>query len=312
MSRRVRFAGVGLAAVVAMALGVVASHAQQQQQSTAPAQGQEGTGYGPRAQAFIAAFNKGDAKAVAAFWTPEGDYTDQAGHKYKGRAALEKLYSRVFAERKGAKLKIIVTSLRLVTADVAIEEGITEVTPGEGGLPTAAKFTAVLVKKDGQWYFESVHDAVAQPPSNADHFEDLQWVLGDWAGEETKGESFRCGFAWAENKNFIVCSFATTLSGVPVLGGTQWICWDATEKKIRSFSFYSGGGIGEGVWSNTGKTWQIKTTAKSADGKRISATNTITQIDADTMTWQMTEVLVDGKAMPDAPATKLKRVKASR
>ncbi len=37
-------------------------------------------GKGQRAEAFIAAFNKGDAKTVAGFWTPEGDYVDQVGH----------------------------------------------------------------------------------------------------------------------------------------------------------------------------------------------------------------------------------------
>src|SRR5262249_40644386 len=94
--------------------------------------GKEGTGYGKRAQAFIAAFNKGDAKAVAAFWTPQGVYIDQLGREFRGRAALEKLYKEVFALNKGAKLTIHVTSLRAVTPDVAIEEGINEVFPGNG------------------------------------------------------------------------------------------------------------------------------------------------------------------------------------
>ena len=37
------------------------------------------------AEAFIAAFDKGDAKAVAAFWTPDGDYVDETGKQMKGR-----------------------------------------------------------------------------------------------------------------------------------------------------------------------------------------------------------------------------------
>jgi hypothetical protein len=79
----------------------------------------------------------------------------------------------VFAENKGAKLTIHVTSLRSVTPDVAIEEGVTEVAPANGDPPTAAKFQAVLVKKGDEWYFESVQDSVARPPSNAEHFADL-------------------------------------------------------------------------------------------------------------------------------------------
>ena len=88
------------------------------------------TGKGKRAQEFIAAFNKGDAKAVAAFWMPDATYVDQTGRQTKGQAAIEKLYAKVFADQKAAKLTIHVTSMKLLSPDVALEEGITEVTPG--------------------------------------------------------------------------------------------------------------------------------------------------------------------------------------
>jgi uncharacterized protein (TIGR02246 family) len=276
------------------------------------ANGQPAPGQGARAQEFIAAFNKGDAKAVAGFWTPDGDYVDQVGRQYKGRAELEQLYQKVFAERKGAKLTITVTSARMVGTDVALEDGITEVTPADGGPPTAARFAAVLVKKDGVWYFESVRDSVARPPSNVEHFEDLEWLIGDWKGEAEKGESATASYSWAENQNFIVSSFATTLNGTPVVGGTQWIGWDAVDKQVRSWSFYSGGGFGEAIWTKDGTKWTLKTTARSADGKKISATNILTKVDADTTTWQLTGLAVDGKSIPDAAPVKLKRVKPNR
>ena len=37
------------------------------------------------AEAFVEAFHKGDAKALAAFWTPDGDYVDENGRVLKGR-----------------------------------------------------------------------------------------------------------------------------------------------------------------------------------------------------------------------------------
>ena len=43
--------------------------------------------------ALLQAADKGDAKAVAGFWTPDGDYVDQLGSVIKGRAAIEKLYN---------------------------------------------------------------------------------------------------------------------------------------------------------------------------------------------------------------------------
>ena len=50
----------------------------------------------------------------------------------------------------------------------------------------------------------------------------------------------------------------------------------------------------------------------TADGKRVSAINVVTKVDADHATWQVTQLTVDGKLMSDAPALKLKRVKADR
>lgn len=311
--RKRRLFGLAVGLAVALACGLSVGVGKMPAQPAQPAaRDNEAPGKGQRAKEFIAAFEKGDAKAVAAFWTEDADYVDQIGRQYKGRAAIEKMYEKLFAGKKGMKLNIIVTSARMVGTDVALEDGITEVTPAGGGLPSAARFSAVLVKKEGSWYFESVRDSVPHPPSNAEHFEDLEWLLGEWTGEAEKGESARASYAWAENRNFIVSSFATTVDGVPVVGGTQWIAWDAVEKQIRSYSFYSGGGFGEGLWTKAGSKWTIKITARTADGKKLSATNILTKVDADHSTLQITKLTVDGKMIPDASPVKMKRVKADR
>jgi uncharacterized protein (TIGR02246 family) len=266
---------------------------------------------GRRAE-FIAAFNRGDARAVAAFWTSDATYVDQAGREYQGRAAIERLYEKAFAARKGAKLTIHVTAAKQVSPDVVLEDGVTEVTAAEGGTPTAARFSAVLVKKDGEWYLQSVRDAVAHSPSNAEHLEDFEWLIGEWAGEAEKGESSTASYDWAENQNFIVSTFAITQDGVPVSGGTQWIGWDAVDKQVRSWSFYSGGGFGEATWTRDGGRWALKTTARLADGKKASATNLVTKTDDDHMTWQITQLTVGGQSLPDAQPVKMKRVKPAQ
>ena len=53
------------------------------------------------AEAFIEAFNKGDAKALAAFLTDDGDMVDQDGHQFKGRKAIEEDYEKLFADAEG-------------------------------------------------------------------------------------------------------------------------------------------------------------------------------------------------------------------
>jgi uncharacterized protein (TIGR02246 family) len=265
-----------------------------------------------RRAAFIEAYNRGDAKAVAGFWTPDADYVDEDGHAYKGREAIEKLYEKVFAARKGAKLAIHNTASKMLTPDVMVNDGITEVTPADGGPSIASRFTAVLVRKDGEWYLQSVRDAAAQPPSNTDHFDDIEWLIGHWAGEADKGESATATYEWEDNQNFIVSEFATTVNGIPVIGGTQWIAWDAANKQIRSWSFYSRGGFGEAVWTKDGDKWVMRVNAQTAEGKKVSAVNIMTKIDDDHMTWQMTKLTVDGESLPDPKPVKLKRVQTDK
>src|SRR5437763_17088492 len=77
------------------------------------------------AEAFVEAFHKGDAKALAAFWTADGDYTDQRGRHLKGQEAIEKAFKAFFTENKGLKLRINSDSLRFATPEVAIEDGTT-------------------------------------------------------------------------------------------------------------------------------------------------------------------------------------------
>jgi uncharacterized protein (TIGR02246 family) len=261
-----------------------------------------------RATDFIAAFDKGDAEAVAAFWAPNGDYVDQAGTIRSGRKAIAAAFARQFAAKKGGKLQIHPTALRFVRPDLAIEDGTTEVSYPEAP-PLATRYTAVHVKQDGQWYLASVRDAIAVPPSNHEHLRDLDWLTGEWVDETDKGEVGKVVYSWAENDNFLVATFATTLKDVPVSGGRQWIGWDSVGKQIRSWGFYSTGAFSEGTWSGDGNKWTVRVTTTLRDGKKLSATNVITRVDADHLTWESVKRTLDGKELPDTVAVKMKRVK---
>lgn len=262
-----------------------------------------------RAKTFVAAFHKGDAKAIAAFWTTDGDYTDQNGKHLKGRAEIEKAFVELFAENKGAKLRIDSAALKFVSPDVAIEDGVTEVFPADGGPPSRARYTIVHVKKDGKWLLGSVREAAYSPPTNYENLRGLEPLIGDWADEAAKGEVARISLGWAHHQNFIVSTFATTFKDITLGGGTQWIGWDAQAKKICSWTFENSGGFGEGSWTKDGNKWTIKTTATLPDGKKASATNVLTRIDADTLSLSSKDRTLDGKELPDIKEVRLKRRK---
>src|SRR5262245_35159510 len=261
------------------------------------------------AQAFVDAFHKGDAKVLAAFWTEDGDYTDQSGKHIKGRKEIEKVFHNFFAEHKGLKVRIEIDSLRFITPDVAVEDGTTEVMTPDGAPPSRARYTIVHAKKDGEWRLASVRDATFSPPTNYEHLRDLEWLIGDWATDNPKGDVARFTFAWGPNQNFIVAHFTTTFKNISIGGGTQWIGYDAAAKHVRSWTFDDNGGFGEASWTRDGNKSTSKTKYVLRDGKTVTATNIIARVDRDTVDFHSTDRTVDGKAIEDGKEIRLKRVK---
>jgi uncharacterized protein (TIGR02246 family) len=262
------------------------------------------------AEGFVAAFNKGDAKAVGAFFTEDADVVDPEGHTIKGRKTIEDAYTKIFSQAKGARLFIRIGSVRVAKPDLAFEDGQTEVIYPQGGPPSAARYSVVYVKQNGKWLIASVREAIAVPPTNAHKLEELAFLIGSWTEDVDKGGSAKASYAWDAFQNFIVNTFDLTMKDISIAGGVQWIGWDASIKKARAWSFFFNGGFGEGVWNKDGDTkWKIDVTGVQRDGAKVSATNMFTKIDDNHFSFQLVNVRVDGKSIPDVPLVKMKRVK---
>ncbi len=242
------------------------------------------------AKAFVDAFEKGDAKAVAAFWAEDGDYVDLDGRQLQGRPAIENAFKDFFAENKGLKLRIDVKSVRFVTPETAIEDGVSSVISPDGAPPNQARYSNVHVKKDGQWVLQSVREAPYTPPGNYEHLRGLEWAIGEWVDEGEGPEIDHATFEWAPENNFLISTQDVTVRDTLVARSTEWI------------------GIGEAVWSNEGDQWIIKTNATLPNGKKLAATNIITRNGPDAITWQSKDRTLDGKALPDVKEIKMKRV----
>jgi uncharacterized protein (TIGR02246 family) len=260
-------------------------------------------------EAFIAAFHKGDAGAMAAFWVADGDYTIQTGRQLKGREAIEKELAAMFAEHKGLKVQVDSESLRFVTADVAIEDGVTTVIPADGSLPTRTRYTNIHVRKDGKWLLSSARDSPYSPPTNAEHLRGLAWAVGEWATNGDSGPTNHLAVSWADNQNFLLASLATRVQGVPVESGTHWIGWDPLAKSCRSWVFDGDGSFGDGAWTHDGDKWTVKITSVLRDGKKGTATLVLARVDGDTLGLSVKDRTVDGTAIPDGAEMRLKRVK---
>src|SRR5690606_12736883 len=76
---------------------------------------------------YVAAFNQGDAKAVAAHWSPRGEMITPAGERLEGRRQLVQSFAAYFAEAANAKLELAETQIVLISPSVARETGIARV-----------------------------------------------------------------------------------------------------------------------------------------------------------------------------------------
>ncbi|MBX3379744.1 MAG: SgcJ/EcaC family oxidoreductase [Phycisphaeraceae bacterium] len=261
------------------------------------------------ASTFVEAFQNGDAKAIAALWTPDADFIDVEGRVLRGRDAIEKDFAELFSENKGLKVRIEVASVKFVGPEMAIEDGTTSVLAPDGSLPSRAHYTNVLVKKDGKWLLSSVREAPYVPPSNQEFLHPLDWTIGEWADTASEGHEARAVFEWSPDRNFIISLRAVRVNDTFLDNGTQRIGWDPAAKQIRLWNFEPDGGFGEGTWTpQPDGSWIVKTNSVLQSGQKASATTVVTRVDPDTVTWQSKDQTLDGKPMPDSPVVTMKRV----
>jgi uncharacterized protein (TIGR02246 family) len=106
---------------------------------------------------LVTAQNAKDAKAVASFFTEDGDFATSRGELATGRQDIENLFAMFFGSHaKAAVKKNAAISVRILTPDYALADYKWEWTgisvPGKDEPQTRkGSTTAVLVKKDGKW-----------------------------------------------------------------------------------------------------------------------------------------------------------------
>jgi uncharacterized protein (TIGR02246 family) len=252
------------------------------------------------AEAYAAAYNKHDAKAVAAMWSPDAVYTHPAtGEEAVGREAIEKVFAESLADLGEAKLEVKVDSVQFVSPNVAIENGTARIVrPKEE--PEESNYTAVNVKRDGKWLLDRVteEEPPAPAPSNYERLKDLEWMVGSWVDQD-ENATIQTDCAWTKNQNFMNRSFAVVVGDQVDLAGIQIIGWDPAAKKIRSWIFDSDGGFAEGSWTRKGDRWLIQQKGTLPDGSKSSAVNIITRVDDDSFTWQSVQREVNGDILPN-------------
>jgi uncharacterized protein (TIGR02246 family) len=254
------------------------------------------------------AYNAGDAKALAALWTERGELVDEdEGTRLVGRAEIEAAYAKSFDKDNPARLEMDLDKIRRVTADVVTLEGKISIIK-KTGLPDRSNFTAILVRKGGDWLFDQTREKdIPSEPTSADNLQELDWMTGTW--KHTSGNietTVEC--AEFAGGNFRTAKYRVTEKGEVTHEGTQVIGWDASKKQIRSWVFSSDGSFGEGLWESKTNRWIIRMTGVLATGQKTASIRLMAIKDKDHYTFQSVDRTIDGRSLPDQDEVTLTRV----
>jgi uncharacterized protein (TIGR02246 family) len=249
--------------------------------------------------AYAEAFTKGNLEQLLVHWDPDAEYIDHSGKVTQGREAIAALLRKNLGDLKGCKFAIDVKPLRLITPQVALQDGkVTLVKPDD---TVTTPYTAVWVKKDSQWRLRSVRDLsdteAAAPVSAADRLKGLEWIIGEWQSVDTTPE-VHLNCHWAANKSFVLFDY-TIRQDKQESTTTMRIGWDPINQQFRSWYFDSAGGYGEGLWTQDGSSWVSDTAGVLPDGRLGTARYIARFLDHKSWQWQGRNRIVDGRPLAD-------------
>jgi uncharacterized protein (TIGR02246 family) len=260
------------------------------------------TGLQKAASDFVTAYNKKDAKAIANLFTKDGELTDLSGEEItSGREEIEALYTDVLADENASSIAIEVSSVRLVTPDIAIEDGKAHFTPpGEDAIPRSIEYAAVLAKNaEGAWLIASSR-TLSDITDTAGQLAVLSSsLIGEWTSSTADGVRLDLAIGWDKSGKFLTGEILTTTADAEPQTGTIRIGWNAAKKSIVSWIFDSKGGVIEGVWTPSKTGWLILAEGITADGETFSAIQKITTEGKGVIHWDATHRVIAGAEQPD-------------
>jgi uncharacterized protein (TIGR02246 family) len=261
------------------------------------------------ARKYEEAYNKGDAKTLAGFYTDDIDYIDQDGAEVKGRDAMQRLLADNFQQNPGVKLAITTEEVKQLTPDVKVSRGFATVTPAKGEAVTT-RYTLVKVKKGDHWEISQMNEREAPPLNAYAKLAALEWLVGTWQ-DKSGNQTVQSKINWAGDKNFLVRTIdvqgnETTTDGWEIIG------WDPVRQQIRSWIFDSNGGFGETIWVNNGEDWLIRASNVLPDGSRSTAENVLTKVDDNKFTWESQNRTLNGEPQPSLDKIEVQRMAGSQ
>jgi uncharacterized protein (TIGR02246 family) len=260
------------------------------------------------ADEYVKAFNAGDAKAVAATWTEDGQFVDENGRKFQGRDQIEKEFEAIFANEPGAEIEVAVESVKFLTPEVALESGTAHSHSRNHSAGPPVAYTAIHVKHDGKWLLSNVNESRPDMATSEQRLSGLIWLVGEWKAELSGGKSYRMTCQWLPEKSFLSRTFTVSEAGKSLSSGTQIIGFDPLASQVVSWTFDSTGGFGHEIWEDRGSEWRSYASSVLPDGATALSTNVLTKVNDDSFTWRSVERSLNDQLLPDTAEVRVERV----
>ncbi len=251
------------------------------------------------------AFNAAKIDDLIALWRATGTYEDETdGLVVTGHAALKEGFGNLFKDNPGLRIIANVQSVRPVTREVLMFEGIVTTTAPESDA-TVSSFEAVLVKEGNQWLLDSVKESATVEGKAM--LQNLAWLVGEWR-DDNQDVSIETTVRWSSQQAFLIRAYKVRVGEEISHEGTQVIGWDAQQKTIRSWNFESDGAFGEGLWTLASGEWTIRNTLTLADGTRGSSRQILRPESADAYTVESVGRELGGVPLPSTGEIRVIRV----
>jgi hypothetical protein len=184
-------------------------------------------------------------------------------------------------------------------AQIAVEEGVRQITAEEGAAEAQMRYVLVRDKVGDTWPIASYREFADDPaPTSQEMLEPLAFLVGDWVDESPEGRT-AINFSWSEDGNYILGEYVLSVGGQPAARSSQRIGWDPVEGVLRSWTFDSDGGFSHGEWTPVDNGWVAKTEATMPDASTASATVMFMVKDQDHFVVRSTDRIVAGGEEPD-------------
>jgi len=260
------------------------------------------------ADAYAAAFNAGDDKAIGDQWTL-GAELEEGGGMLKGRDAIVASLKQWRASHPKATLKIEVTDVQTLGEGIARVQGTLSFTGQSDAEPAVSRFDSLRVLEQGSWRI--AESRVVPTPRTA--LADLSWMLGTWQSTDAKtGTTIDATYEKSLEGNALVGRIKVKQKDGATVESLDVIHADRLTGQVRSCSFDSTGARAEGTFTSDGTSFERKMVGTPGNpdlGNRAEWMQVLSPLGRDMLLWHSIERTIDGHAQPDTEPVHLRRIR---